>query len=72
MLPHGHFHSSQVDLVFKKHSVLLKALYSRYRLKPVGGGLRPKVLKLDGWLQFMQDSQLVDSQLTLQVVRCGT
>lgn len=33
----------EVDLVFKKHSVLLKALYSRYRLKPVGGGLRPKV-----------------------------
>eukprot|EP00198_Chlamydomonas_reinhardtii_P003541 XP_001692877.1 flagellar associated protein [Chlamydomonas reinhardtii] len=56
----------EVDLVFKKHSVLLKALYSRYRLKPVGGGLRPKVLKLDGWQQFMNDASLVDSQFTLQ------
>ncbi|GIL66635.1 hypothetical protein Vafri_20126 [Volvox africanus] len=59
-------YNEEVDQVFKKHSVLLKALYSRYRLKPVGGGLRPKVLKLDGWLQFASDSQLIDSQFTLQ------
>ncbi|KAG2438847.1 hypothetical protein HXX76_005387 [Chlamydomonas incerta] len=59
-------YNEEVDLVFKKHSVLLKALYSRYRLKPVGGGLRPKVLKLDGWQQFMNDATLVDSQFTLQ------
>jgi hypothetical protein len=32
---------------------MLKALYSRYRLKPNGGGLRPKVLRLDGWLALM-------------------
>lgn len=32
---------------------MLKALYSRYRLKPSGGGLRPKVLRLDGWLALM-------------------
>jgi hypothetical protein len=44
---------------------LLKALYSRYRLKPAGGGLRPKVLKLDGWLTLMSDAHLVDSQFTL-------
>jgi hypothetical protein len=44
---------------------LLKALYSRYRLKPNGGGLRPKVLKLDGWLALMADARLVDSQFTL-------
>jgi glutathione S-transferase len=37
----------------KQHQALLKALYSRYRLKPSGGGLRPKVLKLDGWLALM-------------------
>lgn len=44
---------------------LLKALYSRYRLKPSGGGLRPKVLKLDGWLQLMSDAHLVDSEFTI-------
>lgn len=44
---------------------MLKALYSRYRLKPNGGGLRPKVLKLDGWFALMADAKLVDSQFTL-------
>jgi hypothetical protein len=43
----------QVDLLLKQHQGMLKALYSRYRLKPSGGGLRPKVLKLDGWLALM-------------------
>lgn len=43
----------QVDVLFKQHQNMLKALYSRYRLKPSGGGLRPKVLKLDGWLALM-------------------
>ena len=33
----------QVDLVLRPHLPLLKALYSRYRLKPQGGGLRAKV-----------------------------
>lgn len=45
--------------------MLLRALYSRYRLKPSGGGLRPKALRLDGWLALMADAKLVDSQLTL-------
>ncbi len=53
-------------MVLKRHNVLLKALYSRYRLKPTGGGLRPKVLKLDGWLQLLTDAHVVDSQFTLQ------
>lgn len=39
----------------------------RYRLKPPGGGLRTKVMKLDGWLQFLMDAHLVDSQFTIQV-----
>lgn len=45
--------SVQVDILFKQHQNMLKVLYSRYRLKPSGGGLRPKVLKLDGWLALM-------------------
>jgi hypothetical protein len=47
---------------------MLKALYSRYRLKPSGGGLRPKVLKLDGWLALMTVSLLCTSTLKA----CGT
>lgn len=47
----------QVDLLFKQHQDMLKALYSRYRLKPSGGGLRPKVLRLDGWLAMMAVSR---------------
>lgn len=59
----------EVDVLFKKHAVLIKAMYSRYRLKPPGGGLRPKTMKIDGWLQLMEDAHLIDSQFTLQV--CG-
>jgi hypothetical protein len=50
-----------VDLVLKKHSVMLKLLYSRYRLKPVGGGLRPKMAKIDGWMQLMGDACMVST-----------
>lgn len=46
---------------------MLKALYSRYRLKPYGGGLRTKTLRLEGWQQLCNDAHLVDSQFTLQV-----
>lgn len=46
-------YAEEVDILFKQHQNMLKALYSRYRLKPSGGGLRPKVLKLDGWLALM-------------------
>lgn len=59
-------YTEEVDLVLKRHQVVLKALYSRYRLKPPGGGLRTKSVKLEGWLQFMQDASLIDSQFTLQ------
>eukprot|EP00878_Enallax_costatus_P045018 GHUV01053851.1.p1 GENE.GHUV01053851.1~~GHUV01053851.1.p1 ORF type:complete len:472 (+),score=157.43 GHUV01053851.1:213-1628(+) len=58
-------YTEEVDLLFKQHQNLLKALYSRYHLKPSGGGLRPKVVKLDGWLALMTDAKLIDSQFTL-------
>eukprot|EP00210_Caulerpa_lentillifera_P000601 g582.t1 len=55
----------EVDLLFKRHSNLLRAVYSRYRTKPAGGGLRHKVVKLDGWLQLMEDTCLIDADFTL-------
>ena len=39
----------------------------RYRLKPYGGGMRTKVVKLEGWMQLMNDAHLIDSQFTTQV-----
>ncbi|GFH24772.1 uncharacterized protein HaLaN_22626, partial [Haematococcus lacustris] len=59
-------YTEEVDLLLKHHQVLLKALYSRYRLKPVGGGLRSKQVRLEGWLQLCNDAHLVDSGFTLQ------
>ncbi|MEW5317782.1 MAG: hypothetical protein WDW38_009052 [Sanguina aurantia] len=59
-------YNEEVDVCLKKNQNMLKALYSRYRLKPSGGGLRYKVLKLDGWLQLMNDAHFVDSEFTLQ------
>jgi hypothetical protein len=60
-------YTEEVDLLLKRHQVLLKAIYSRYRLKPSGGGLRSKMLRLEGWLQLLSDAHLVDGQFTLQV-----
>jgi len=54
-----------VDSLFKKHSSLLRAIYSRYRTKPMGGGLRYKVMKADSWSMLMEDADLIDAQFTL-------
>ena len=61
----GRFYNEDVDALLKRHAPLLKALYSRYRLRPAAGGLRPKLMRLDGWLAFVGDARLVDAQLTL-------
>jgi hypothetical protein len=42
------------------------SLSCRYRLRPSGGGLRTKSLKLDGWLKLVDDTRLIDGQFTLQ------
>jgi hypothetical protein len=39
----GHLYCEEVDLVLADYKALLSALYSRYRLRPAGGGLRLKV-----------------------------
>ena len=36
-------YTEEVDLLYKKHLVLLKAIYSAFRRAPSGGGLRLKV-----------------------------
>lgn len=64
-------YNEECDVLLKKHQAMLKAIYSRYRLKPPHGGLRTRVVRLEGWLQLMQDARLVDKQFTLQVWRSG-
>ena len=64
---HNRLYCEDVDLLLKKHSSLLKAIYRRYRTKPVSGGLRYKVMKVDGWLLLMEDCRLIDAQFTLLV-----
>ncbi len=49
----------------RPHLPALKVMYSRYRLKPPGGGARHKVIRVDGWQQLMSDACLVDSCFTL-------
>ena len=39
-------YTEEVDLLYKKHLVLLKAVYSACRRAPSGGGLRLKVCPL--------------------------
>lgn len=38
-----HLYCEPVDDLFKKHEAILRALYSRWRLRPPSGGLRTKV-----------------------------
>merc|ERR1712070_1202679 len=42
-----------VHILYKEHLNLLKAVYSRFRLPPRAGGLRSKLLGLDGWMELM-------------------
>jgi len=59
----------EVDDVLKADLPLLKTLYSRYRLKPPGGGRRPKLMKLQHFETMMNDLALVDEQMTIREVQ---
>eukprot|EP00892_Ulva_mutabilis_P009697 jgi/Ulvmu1/709/UM010_0081.1 len=54
-----------VDDLFKKHEAVLRALYSRWRLRPPSGGLRTRLVKPDGWMKMMEALELVDDDFTL-------
>ena len=62
-------YTEETNDVLKRHAQILKAIYSRYRLRPVGGGLRPKLMKLDGWIAFVEDAKILDSNVALQDVQ---
>ncbi|KAK3240538.1 hypothetical protein CYMTET_49627 [Cymbomonas tetramitiformis] len=56
----------EVDIIYKANVNLLKAIYSRYRLPPRSGGLRKKVLHMDGWMELLDHTSLLDDQFTIQ------
>jgi hypothetical protein len=57
----NHLYCEPVDELFKKHEAILRALYSRWLLRPPSGGLRTKVL------QF-----LTAMQLCLEGIKCSS
>ena len=67
----NHLYCEPVDELFKKHEAILRALYSRWRLRPPSGGLRTKVLPMPAAMTFVpcQQNVLYDSsKATLQVL----
>jgi hypothetical protein len=59
----------EMDLIYEKHLRTLKALYSRYLTRPKGGGLRSKQLKMDGWMQMLDDAGFIDDQFALRYAK---
>ncbi|KAK3275778.1 hypothetical protein CYMTET_16108 [Cymbomonas tetramitiformis] len=55
--------------IIKRDLKLLQALYSRYRLPPRSGGVRPKWMRMDGWDAIVQRASLLDDKFTLQESR---
>ena len=47
----------------------VEALYSRYLTRPKGGGLRSKQLKMDGWMQMLDDAGFIDDQFALRYAK---
>ena len=52
-------YNEETDHYLRTRKQLLQAMYSRYRLKPAAGGLRPKVLRIEGWLQMIEHTNLL-------------
>ncbi|KAK9816567.1 hypothetical protein WJX72_002063 [[Myrmecia] bisecta] len=56
----------EVDEVYKRNLPVLKALYSRFRMRPPTGGLRLKVLKMDSWMALLEQAHMLDAEFGLQ------
>jgi hypothetical protein len=58
-----------MDLFLTGKKRVLEALYSRYRLPPRGGGLRPKQMMLIDWLALCSDCGLYSGHFTERTAR---
>jgi hypothetical protein len=48
---------------------ILKALYSRYRQAPKSGGLRFKILTIDGWEALVNDAEFLSDDFSITDLR---
>lgn len=59
----------EVDRIYKKHKNLLQAIYSRFRLPPRSGGVRPKLLKFDHFIALCEAAGFIDE--TFAIGQCN-
>lgn len=63
----------EVDALLKKNKNLLQAIYSRFRLPPRGGGVRPKLLKFEHWMVLADSAGFIDETFGIgQTAICYT
>lgn len=55
--------------MFRKYERVLRAIYSRYRTSMKGGGVRLKMIGMDGWEAFAEDVGLVADDMPIQELR---
>ncbi|XRB15637.1 flagellar associated protein [Pseudoscourfieldia marina] len=60
-------YNEETDHYLRTRKQLLQAMYSRYRLRPAAGGLRPKVLRIEGWLQMIEQTNLLSINIAFTI-----
>jgi len=63
------FYNEEMDMFLTPKKRALEALYSRYRLPPRGGGLRPKQMMMIDWLTLCSDCGLYSGHFTERTAR---
>lgn len=60
-------YNEDTDLVLTENAAVLQAVWSAFRCRPDGGGLRTKGLSMKGFLEFMDKAHLYDEMFGYQV-----
>jgi hypothetical protein len=60
-------YNEETDLVLTENAAVLQAVWSAFRCRPDGGGLRTKGLSMKGFLDFMDKAHLYDEMFGYQV-----
>lgn len=60
-------YNEETDLVLTENAAVLQAVWSAFRCRPDGGGLRTKGLSMRGFLEFMDKAHLYDEMFGYQV-----
>jgi len=62
-------YNEETDLVLTENAAVLQAVWSAFRCRPDGGGLRTKGLSMRGFLEFMDKAHLYDEMFGYQEAR---